>query len=386
MSGRNHRMRHLFTGTFLLIAAGFFLPTLSAAQLQDEQQKEQQAHSPESQRLASPCADAAPKADAGGQSQFGGAQGDQQIPGSISGSIVDGSGAAVTGARVTLTRKDQSPQQEVRSGDDGEFSFANVAPGPFELTVTAAGFGIRAFSGILHPGEICVAPEMTLAVAGNVTEVQVVLPRTELAEVQIKEEEKQRVLGFIPNFYVSYDPDAVSLTSKQKFELAWKTSVDPVTFGLVGAIAGVQQALNSFSGYGQGAEGYGKRYGANYADTVAGTFIGGAIFPSLLKQDPRYFYKGTGSTRYRMMYAIANAVICKGDNKHWQPNYSNILGSLAAGGISNLYYPAKDRSGAGLTFENGLIGIGATAAANLVQEFLVRRLTPNLPNHNPSKP
>jgi hypothetical protein len=99
-----------------------------------------------------------------------------------------------------------------------------------------------------------------------------------------------------------------------------------------------------------------------------------------LKQDPRYFYKGTGSTRSRILYAIANSVICKGDNKRWQANYSNILGSLAAGGISNLYYPAADRNGAALTFENALIGIGSTAAANILQEFVIRKLTPNPSN------
>ncbi len=82
---------------------------------------------------------------------------------------------------------------------------------------------------------------------------------------------------------------------------------------------------------------------------------------------------------------MANSVICKGDNGHWQPNYSSVLGNLAAGGI-NLYYPAKDRDGVGLTFEDGAIGIGATAAANLIQEFLIRKLTPHIPNHDPAKP
>jgi hypothetical protein len=224
-----------------------------------------------------------------------------------------------------------------------------------------------------------------MALAPSLTEVRVMPPRVEVAEVQIKEQEKQRVLGVIPNFYVTYIPDAAPLTSKQKFELAWKTTIDPVTFGLVGAIAGAQQALNQFGGYGQGAQGYGKRYGAAYADFVTGTFIGGAIFPSVLKQDPRYFYKGTGTKRSRFLYAISNSVICKGDNGHWQPNYSAILGSIASGGISNLYYPPNDR-GAALVFENALIGIGATAAADLLQEFLIRKLTPNVPGATPSKP
>ena len=95
-----------------------------------------------------------------------------------------------------------------------------------------------------------------------------------------------------------------------------------------------------------------------------------------MKQDPRYFYKGTGSKRSRILYALANSVICKGDNGRWQANYSGIIGSLAAGGISNLYYPAENRDSAELTFENALIGIGESAAVNLLQEFVIRRLTP----------
>jgi len=160
--------------------------------------------------------------------------------------------------------------------------------------------------------------------------------------------------------------------------------IDPFTLVFVGGAAGVEQAQNHFAEYGQGAQGYGKRFGAGYADTFAGTFVGSAIFPSLLKQDPRYFYKGTGSTGSRALYAIANALICKGDNRRWQVNYSNILGSLAAGGISNIYYPAQDRDGFGLTFENAALGIGATAISNLFQEFVIRRLTPKVPGKGSS--
>ena len=310
---------------------------------------------------------------------------EQRLAGSISGTIVDPTRAAVAGARVRLSREDQSPDQEVLSGDDGQFSFANVAPGPFQLTITSQGFATQASSGILRSGESYTVPEIAMALATAVTEVRVVPPRTEVAEDQIKAQEKQRVLGVVPNFYVSYDHNAVPLTSKQKFELAWKTTVDPVSFGVTGAIAGIQQAQNDFSGYGQGAQGYGKRYGASYADFVASTYIGGAILPSLLKQDPRYFYKGSGSKRSRILYAIANSVICKGDDGHWEANYSSKLGSLAAGGISNLYYPAENR-GAELTFENTLIGIGESAAVNVLQEFVIRRLTRNVPNHEPANP
>ena len=317
------------------------------------------------------------------------AQDPQSTPatGSISGTVVDQSGAVVAGARVKLARtgEAQSPNQEILTGDNGQFSFANIAPGAFQLSITSPGFAPQTSSGNLAPGEVHLVPQIALAVASNVTDVQVALSRTEVAEAQIKDEERQRVFGIIPNFYVTYDPHPVALTPKQKFELAWKTTVDPVTFGIVGAIAGVQQAQNAFSGYGQGAQGYGKRYGAAYADLAAGTFIGSAIFPALLKQDPRYFYKGTGSKRSRILYAIANSVICKGDNGRWQPNYSNILGNIAAGGISNLYYPSQNR-GAALTFENAAIGVGATGAANLVEEFLMRKLTPNIPKHDQPTP
>jgi hypothetical protein len=308
-----------------------------------------------------------------------------QTSGSISGIVVDATGAFIVGARVSMSRRDVSPDREMLSGDDGQFSFVDIPPGPFRLTITASGFQTQTLTGTLRPGENYIVPQTTLAISTAVTEVRVVPTRVEVAEDEIKEEEKQRVLGVIPNFYVTYLPNAAPLSSKQKFELAWKTTVDPVNFGITGVIAGLQQAQNDFSGYGQGAQGFAKRYGASYADLVIGTFVGSAVLPSLLKQDPRYFYKGTGSKRSRILYALANAVICKGDNGHWQANYSSILGSLAAGGISNLYYPAKNRDGAELTFENALIGIGASAAANLLQEFLIRKLTTNGPNHAAAK-
>jgi Carboxypeptidase regulatory-like domain len=306
--------------------------------------------------------------------------------GSINGTILDQTGAVVTGARVRLTGEDQSLNQEVLSGADGQFSFANIAPGPFELTITSTGFATQTFSGVLHSGEMEKVPDIVLGVATNVTEVQVGVPQTEVAEEQIKVEEKQRVLGAIPNFYVSYIHNAAPLSPKQKFELAWKTVIDPVTFMVVGGLAGVQQAQNHFVGYGQGAQGYAKRFGANYADTATGTFIGSAVLASLLKQDPRYFYKGTGNIGTRILYALANSVICRGDDRRWQPNYSNILGNLASGGISNLYYPAQDRHGAELTFENGAIGIGAGAFTNLLQEFVLRKLTVGLPKRDSLKP
>jgi hypothetical protein len=311
-------------------------------------------------------------------------QSEQKTTRRISGRIVDQTGVAVVGAKIRLSGEDPLQTQEVLAGDDGLFILANAVPGPFHLTITAAGFAAQEFSGNLSSTESFVVPQIVLTVASVTTEVLVVPPsQVEIAREQIKEEEKQRALGIIPNFYVTYVPDAAPLVAKQKFELAWKSMVDPVTFGLTGAIAGLQQAQNDFGGYGQGAQGYARRYGAAYGDMVTSTLIGSAILPSLLKQDPRYFYKGSGSKRSRLLYAIANSVICKGDNGRWQANYSAIIGGLAAGGISNLYYPAKDREGAELTFENALIGIGATAAANVLQEFVIRKFTSNVPKSDP---
>jgi len=309
---------------------------------------------------------------------------EQQLTGSINGTVVDRSGDHVVGALITLTREDQSPKQEVLSGDDGQFTFAQLVPGTFRITITARNFTTPTFSGILHPGESYMVPPIAMALVSATTQLQVVAARTEVAEEEIHLQEKQRVLGILPNFYVSYVRDAYPLNSKQKFELAWKTTIDPFTIVLTAATAGIEQARNDFSGYGEGAQGYGKRFGAAYADTAIGTFMGSAILPSLLKQDPRYFYKGTGGTRSRILYAIANIFICKGDNQRWQPNYSNIFGSLAAGGISNLYYPAKNR-GVGLTFENAFIGIGVGAVVNLAQEFVVRKFTPKVPDYDPAQ-
>ena len=114
--------------------------------------------------------------------------------------------------------------------------------------------------------------------------------------------------------------------------------------------------------------------GASYTDAFTSTLFGGAILPSLLHQDPRYFYKGTGSITARALYAIATVVICRGDNGRWQPNYSNVLGNLASASLSNAYYPAGNR-GAGLTIDNWLIGTGSGAIGALFQEFLVKKIS-----------
>ena len=303
--------------------------------------------------------------------------------GSVGGVVMDVNGNVIPAARVHLassaTFQKQGPaqKQEAITDTDGHFFFAGVPAGAFQIAVTAPSFATQIQQGLLHPGEALQMPPILLAVGTMVTEVQVTLTQQELAEKQIKVEEKQHVLGIIPNFYVSYDHNAVPLTSRQKFQLAWRSSIDPFTFVGTGIGAGIEQATNTFSGYGQGAQGYAKRYGAGYADGFIGTMLGGAILPSLLKQDPRYFWKGTGTKKSRVAYALERSVMTRGDNGHTQVDFSGILGDLATGGISNIYYPSSDRNGAGLTFENTAIGIAGSAVGNLFQEFVVRHFTPH---------
>jgi hypothetical protein len=189
------------------------------------------------------------------------------------------------------------------------------------------------------------------------------------AEGELHQEEHQHLMGFIPYFNTVFGDTAPPLTPSQKFELAFKRSITPLTFIGAGLIAGIGQANNSFPQYGQGAQGYGKRFGSQYADTFDSNMIGSAIFPVILHQDPRYYRMGTGGFRKRFWYSLSTAVRTKGDDGKWQPGFSTILGSLAAGGISNLYFPPPDR-GAGLTFERGSLQIAERALSLMFDEFL----------------
>jgi hypothetical protein len=296
--------------------------------------------------------------------------------GVICGTVLDANGAEVQGATVMLEDAGGRDQRGATTDDNGFFRFSSVEPGSFKVTVTAKGFSNWSSASLmLRPNEDYDLPPVELRITPSTTVVEVVSTRHDRVEEDIRAEEKQRVLGAIPNFYVAYNWNAEPLSARQKYRLAWRMSIDPVSIVISAGIAGVEQSQNTFSGYGQGAQGYVKRFGAVYGDGFVGTFITDAVFPSLLRQDPRYFYKGTGSIRSRALYAIASVVICRGDNGHWQPNYSNVLGNLAAAGISNAYYPASDRNGVGLTIQNSLIETAEGAAGALFQEFLVKRIS-----------
>ncbi len=309
----------------------------------------------------------------------------EQSSASIRGVVASKDGELFEGAHVALVLLGPGtpPARSQATDSDGAFNFADLPSGAFKLTISSSGFVDQTVSGFLHQGEIFDARTIVLPMNSATTEVEVTASQEDIAVEQLHQEEHQRVLGIIPNFYVTYVPDAPPLTTRQKYALAWRSSIDPISWLANGAFAGMEQADNTFRGYGQGAQGYAKRFGAGYADSFISTMIGGAILPATFKQDPRYFYKGTGTVRSRVLYALANAIICKGDNGHWQFDYSGILGSLAAGGISNIYYPASSRRGVALTFEGTGLGIAGSSVGNLFQEFLVRKLTPRVPHYAP---
>jgi hypothetical protein len=195
-----------------------------------------------------------------------------------------------------------------------------------------------------------------------------VLSQQDKAAQEVQREEHQRILGVVPNFNTSYVQDAAPLSKKQKFSLAFKSAIDFGTILVAASDAAYNEWTDSFPEYGEGMKGYGKYLGASYADTFDGTMLGNAVFPALLKQDPRFFRKGTGSFSSRLFYAIGTTFWCKNDNGGRGPNYSNLLGNIAAGGISNLYYPASDR-GVGLTFERGAVVTAEGAIGGVFEEF-----------------
>jgi carboxypeptidase family protein len=299
----------------------------------------------------------------------------QPLPGIITGVVSDDSGVAIVGATVRWSQEGTSAEVDVATGADGQFSLSGVRSGPYRLVVSAPGFANQTVSGVLPAGGTSRLAPIRLTLAFDTVSVNVTPTIEEVAEKQIKEQEQQRLFGVMPNFFVVYGHDAAPLTPKQKFELSRKALLDPVDFAFTGIVAAVQLVRNDYSGFGGGVSGYGKRYAAFYATIFTRSAIDQVLLPSLLKQDPRYFYKGEGSTKSRIGYAIGTAIVRRGDNGHWQPNYSGIFGSLATGALTNFYYPAEDRKGFRQTAKYSAIGLALSATAHLAQEFVFQKLT-----------
>ena len=297
---------------------------------------------------------------------------------SVSGVVLDVSGAAVPGAQVSLTHRDGTQLRTLNSGDNGEFAFTKLPAGSYLVIVSAKGFApFTSAEFVVTAQQSYEVPMISLSVAMTDTEVTV-RPTDVVAAEQIKAEEKQRFIGVIPNFYISYVHDPAPMTTKQKFSLASHETFDPVSLIGVGLAAAIEQANNTYAGYGQGAAGYGKRFAAKFGDGRTSDFLSHAVFPSLFHQDPRYFYQGTGSVKSRMLHAASFAVITRSDSGKPMPNYSYFLGDIGSGALSNLYYPHADR-GMGLVFTNAAIGIAGKAGGTIIREFFSKRMTTNVP-------
>jgi len=300
--------------------------------------------------------------------------------GRITGTVTDTNDGTVPGATVVLNGPvgvgvtAETPRTVV-ANENGYFEFKNLDAGTYSVNISAEGFSSWTSPDVMvAPGRYVILTGTTLRVFEVRTSVDVVYNAEEVATEQVKEAEQQRVFGIIPNFYVVYDKDPEPLSAKLKFQLAFKASTDPVTIFGVGFLAAVNQAATAPPHYRQGWLGYGKRFGAAATDGISDIMLGGAILPSLLRQDPRYFYQGTGSNRSRTLHALSSPFVAKGDSGKWQPNYSGLGGDLASAGLSNLYYPRQDR-GVGLTFQNFAITTSGRMLNTVMQEFVWHKLT-----------
>ena len=293
--------------------------------------------------------------------------------GNLSGTVVDTTDDPIPNATVVL----QGPAGDhwtAVTKDDGGFAFRDMAAGiDFHLSVTAEGFADWGSSVIVEPGQDKSLTDIKLRILAVQRAVNVSYSSKEVAAQQLRAEEQQRVLRFIPNLYVTYEPHPEPLTTGMKFHLAYTSLTNPFFFARAAAWAGVQQAANT-PDLPLGAEGYGKRLGASLADATTEGLIGNAILPSLLHQDPRYFYQGNGTKGSRAGHAILAAFICRGDNGKVQPNYSTWGGSLISSSISMAYYPSSDRTAQHL-FRNFGVGIGLHIVGGLAQEFILDKFT-----------
>jgi hypothetical protein len=315
--------------------------------------------------------------------------GGQEAPkgvGAISGTVLGPEGLILQNAQIMLSSSSGASDRNAVSGANGEFIFSELPPGTYKLTVTGPGMGTYVSPEIrVYPSELRMLPGIVLAVDSTSTEVRVSADPEFLAEEQVHIAVQQRVLGLLPNFYSSYDWNAPPMGTRQKYQLAFKSVTDPVAFAGAGFLAGYEQATNAYAGYGQEEMGYVKRFSASYANDFSGRMLGSAVFPSLFHQDPRYFYRGSGSKISRGMYAIGCVFISRQDNGRWAPNYSHLLGEFSSGGLSNLYYPAADR-GLSLTLTNSLIQLAGSMGNNILREFLYKGLTSKVPTYGTGKP
>lgn len=292
----------------------------------------------------------------------------------VSGTVLDTNGNIVPDAKVVAVAG--ADRHQTVADDNAAFTLPGLQPGvAYAVTVSANGFVDWTSASItLQPGRFVYLRGVRLKVKADATSITVYASPDQIATEQVKLEEQQRVLGFVPNYYVNYQgADAAPMPSRMKFQLAMRTAADPVTIAGVVLLAGMYQAGDT-PNYREGIAGYGERVGAIGAEGFANIMIGGAILPSVLHQDPRYFYQGSGSTKSRMLHALTAPLIARGDNGHAEINVSSMGGDLATGALMNALYPASNR-GAGLVFTSFGLATGERAINGVVQEFLLPRFT-----------
>jgi Carboxypeptidase regulatory-like domain len=309
------------------------------------------------------------------QSQASRTPAGEQGVGAISGTVLGTSNDVIQGARVVLTDQSSGKQREMQSGPNGEFMFSGLGSGTYQVIVTGGGMKTWASPRLdLHSGESRIVSQIVLPIASASTSVTVTADKETLSEQQVQIAVEQRIWKVFPNFYSSYDWNAPPMMPKQKFHLALRSMIDPMTFAGVAGVAGAQQMYNVFPDFGGGIEGYAKRYGAAYVNDFSARMLTSAVYASIFHQDPRYFYKGTGSIPSRTMYAVSRVVITRDDSGRSRPNYSRLLGVFTASALSNLYYPS-DKSVLFLTLTNGAIELASHAGTNVVREFLLKGIT-----------
>lgn len=294
--------------------------------------------------------------------------------GRIRGTVVDTSDDPIPEAKVILQGPTGDRQTSVTK-DDGTFVFDEATAGAtYQVAVTAEGFADWNSSITVEAGSDNALPPIKLRILAVQRAVTVSYSSKEVATEQLKVEEQQRVLRFFPNIFVTYEAHPEPLTSKMKFHLALKSLSNPAFSARTVVWAGVSQARDNPSEWGQGMTGYSRRLGAGFGDAVTGSLISNAVLPSLLHQDPRYFYDGKGSKWSRARHAMAAPFVCKGDNGAWQPNYSQMGGSLIGYSISTVYYPSSDRT-AGHVFQTFGVDMGLHVVGSLAQEFILGKFT-----------
>lgn len=312
-----------------------------------------------------------------GFAQTGAQNSGRPANGMISGTVMDVNGDLVPGAVVKLDCSAPCEGGTSTADENANFIFRNLPLGvSYQIRISADNFHDWTSPGItLTPDQSDhLVTGINLRMQDTAASVTVYASTAEIAVEQVHIEEQQRVLGFIPNFYVVYDSqNAASLTAKLKFQLAMRVSFDPITLAGVAFMAGTRQVAKT-PNYQLGAKGYGQRVGAEAADGFSDILIGGAILPSLLHQDPRYFYQGAGTTRSRLGHAFASPFVCKGDNGKWQPNYSSVGGDLASSALMVAYYPQSNR-GVGMVFGQFAVSTAERELSAIMQEFILRRLT-----------